>query len=269
MIGLRDRLNKLEENKMIFVCDVGNTHIVLGTYDGDHLTNHWRISTDREKTEDEFGMLINNLFAYSDLSFTDFSGVVISSVVPSIMFALERLCEKYFHLKPIVVGPGIKTGLNLKYDNPRELGADLIVNAVAAVNDYQAPIIVIDFGTATTYSFIDGQKSYIGGAIAPGLDIATEALYERASKLPRIEIVKPPHIVGRNTVHAMQSGVLFGYVGQVEGIVSRMKKQASSEPVVVATGGLCSLISHETDIIDYVDPLLTLKGLFLIYQRNL
>lgn len=254
---------------MIFVCDVGNTHIVLGAYDDGKLINHWRISTDREKTEDEFAMLINDLFQYSGLSFHNFSGVVISSVVPSIMFALERLCEKYFHLKPLVVSPGIKTGLNLKYDNPKELGADLIVNAVAAVNDYQAPIIVIDFGTATTYSYIDEHKGYIGGAIAPGIDIATEALYEKASKLPRIEIVKPPHIVGRNTVHAMQSGVLFGYVGQVEGIVSRMKKQAATKPVVVATGGLCSLISNETDVIDHVDPFLTLKGLFLIYQRNL
>ncbi|MCO7176946.1 type III pantothenate kinase [Sporolactobacillus kofuensis] len=253
---------------MIFVCDVGNTHIVLGTYDEGKLTNHWRISTDREKTEDEFAMLVNDLFRYSGLSFEDFSGVVISSVVPSIMFALERLCAKYFHLKPLIVGPGVETGLNLKYDHPKELGADLIVNAVAAVDAYQAPIIVIDFGTATTYSYIDEQKGYIGGAIAPGIDIATEALYEKASKLPRIEIVKPPHIVGRNTVHAMQSGVLFGYVGQVEGIVSRMKKQAASDPVVVATGGLCSLISGETDVIDHVDPLLTLKGLFLIYQRN-
>ncbi|MCL1632482.1 type III pantothenate kinase [Sporolactobacillus sp. CPB3-1] len=253
---------------MIFVCDVGNTHIVLGTFDEGKLTHHWRVSTDRERTEDEFGMLIHELFTYSGLSFSHFNGVVLSSVVPSVMFALERLCTKYFHLKPIIVGPGIKTGLNIKYDNPKELGADLIVNAVAAVHEYQAPIIVIDFGTATTYSYIDEQKGYIGGAIAPGIDIATEALYERASKLPRIEIVKPPSIIGRNTIHAMQSGVLFGYVGQVEGVVTRMKRQAVVNPVVVATGGLCTLIAHETDIIDHVDPLLTLKGLFLIYQRN-
>lgn len=253
---------------MIFVCDVGNTHVVLGTYADGVLTNHWRVSTNRERTEDEFGMLINDLFKYAGLSFADINGVVISSVVPSIMFALERLCTKYFHLQPIVVGPEIKTGLNLKYEHPRELGADLIVNAVAAIHDYQAPMIVIDFGTATTYSYIDETQSYIGGAIAPGIDIATEALYERASKLPRIQITKPPSIFGRNTIHAMQSGVLFGYVGQVEGIVSRMKKQAAGDPVVVATGGLCRLISNETDMIDHVDPFLTLKGLYLIYLQN-
>lgn len=254
--------------KMIFVCDVGNTNIVTGVFDNGQLIHHWRISTDREKTEDEFAMLVNNLFQYSGLSFEDFNGVAISSVVPSIMFALERMCEKYFRVKPLIVGPGIRTGLNLKYDNPKEIGADLIVNAVAAVHAYQVPIIVIDFGTATTYSYIDEKADYIGGAIAPGINISTEALYEKASKLPRIEIAKPPHIVGRNTIHAMQSGVLFGYVGQVEGIVTRMKKQAKSTPIVVATGGLCSLISNETSVIDHVDPFLTLKGLYLIYRRN-
>ncbi|GGL64273.1 type III pantothenate kinase [Sporolactobacillus putidus] len=253
---------------MIFVCDVGNTNIVTGVFDNGQLIHHWRISTDREKTEDEFAMLVNNLFQYSGLSFEDFNGVAISSVVPSIMFALERMCEKYFRVKPLIVGPGIRTGLNLKYDNPKEIGADLIVNAVAAVHAYQVPIIVIDFGTATTYSYIDEKADYIGGAIAPGINISTEALYEKASKLPRIEIAKPPHIVGRNTIHAMQSGVLFGYVGQVEGIVTRMKKQAKSTPIVVATGGLCSLISNETSVIDHVDPFLTLKGLYLIYRRN-
>ncbi|TGA96541.1 type III pantothenate kinase [Sporolactobacillus shoreae] len=253
---------------MIFVCDVGNTNIVLGAFSDGKLVHHWRISTDREKTEDEFAMVVNNLFQYRGLSFSDFSGAAISTVVPSILFALERMCEKYFHLSPLVVGPGIKTGLNLKYDNPKEIGADLIVNAVAAIHDYQAPIIVIDFGTATTYSYIDKESNYVGGAIAPGINISTEALYEKASKLPRIEIAKPPHIVGRNTIHAMQSGVLFGYVGQVEGIVSRMKKQSGSKTEVVATGGLCTLISNETDIIDHVDKLLTLKGLYLIYKRN-
>jgi len=253
---------------MIFVCDVGNTNIVIGAYDKEQLKYHWRISTDREKTEDEFAMVIESLFKYTGLTFNDFSGMIISSVVPSIMFALERMCEKYFHLKPLIVGPGIKTGLNLKYDNPKEIGADRIVNAVAAVHDYPAPMIVIDFGTATTFCYIDEEKNYIGGAIAPGINVSTEALYEKASKLPRIEIMKPPHIIGTNTIHAMQSGVLYGYVGQVEGIVSRIKKQAKKEPMVIATGGLCSLISRETDVIDHVDTFLTLKGLYIIYQRN-
>lgn len=253
---------------MIFVCDVGNTNIVIGAYDKEQLKYHWRISTDREKTEDEFAMVIESLFKYTGLTFNDFSGMIISSVVPSIMFALERMCEKYFHLKPLIVGPGIKTGLNLKYDNPKEIGADRIVNAVAAVHDYPAPMIVIDFGTATTFCYIDEEKNYIGGAIAPGINVSTEALYEKASKLPRIEIMKPPHIIGTNTIHAMQSGVLYGYVGQVEGIVSRIKKQAKKEPMVIATCGLCSLISRETDVIDHVDTFLTLKGLYIIYQRN-
>ncbi|RYL88200.1 type III pantothenate kinase [Sporolactobacillus sp. THM7-4] len=255
---------------MIFVCDVGNTNIVTGVFNDDGMIiRHWRVSTDREKTEDEFAMLMNSLFHYGGLSFDDVDGVAISSVVPSIMFSLGRMCEKYFRLRPLIVGPGIKTGLNLKYDNPKEIGADLIVNSVAAVHDYQAPLIVIDFGTATTYSYINEKQDYMGGAIAPGIIISAEALYEKASKLPRIEIAKPPHIVGSNTIHAMQSGILFGYVGQVEGIVSRLKKQAKKPPVVVATGGLCTLISHETDVIDYVDPFLTLKGLYYIYKRNI
>ncbi|RYM04877.1 type III pantothenate kinase [Sporolactobacillus sp. THM7-7] len=253
---------------MIFVCDVGNTNIVTGVFDSGNLKYQWRISTDRDKTEDEFAIIIDNLFHGCGLSFADFNGVAISSVVPSIMFALERMCEKYFHVRPLIVGPGIKTGLNLKYDNPKEIGADLIVNSVAAVRDYEAPIIVIDFGTATTYSYIDEHENYIGGAISPGITISTEALYERASKLPRIEIVKPPHMVGRNTIHAMQSGVFFGYVSQVEGMVARLKEQAKKEPVVVATGGLCSLISSETAVIDHVDPSLTLRGLYYVYRRN-
>ncbi|CAM3230925.1 type III pantothenate kinase [Sporolactobacillus spathodeae] len=253
---------------MIFVCDVGNTNIVIGAYDGDQLREHWRLATDREKTEDEYAMLIQNLLAIRGLRFEDFDGAAISTVVPSLLFALERMFQKYFQIRPLIVGPDVCTGLKLKYDNPKEIGADLIVNAVAAVHAYQAPIIVIDFGTATTYSYIDENADYIGGAIAPGINISTEALYEKASKLPRIEIAKPPHIVGRNTIHAMQSGVLFGYVGQVEGIVARMKQQASKPPVVVATGGLCTLIADETGSIDYVDKFLTLKGLYLIYQRN-
>ncbi len=253
---------------MIFVCDVGNTNMVFGVYNEDKLIEHWRISTSRDKTEDEFAMVIKDLFNHVGLKFSDFTAMIISSVVPSIMFSLERMCDKYFHVKPLIVGPGIKTGLNLKYDNPRELGADRIVNAVAAIHHYSLPLIVIDFGTATTFCYINEKGHYMGGAIAPGINISTEALYEKASKLPRIEIVKPPHIVGKNSIHAMQSGILYGYVGQVEGIVLRMKKQSMEEATVVGTGGLCSLIASETDVIDYIDPFLTLKGLYLIYKRN-
>ncbi|WP_243299328.1 type III pantothenate kinase [Bacillus litorisediminis] len=254
---------------MIFVLDVGNTNIVLGVYEGDHLKYHWRVETNRHRTEDEYAMIVKGLYDHSGLSFSDIDGIIISSVVPPIMFSLERMCVKYFNIDPLIVGPGVKTRLNIKYDNPKEVGADRIVNAVAAIHDYGSPLIIVDFGTATTYCYIDEHKQYCGGAIAPGISISTEALYSKAAKLPRIEIAKPDQIVGRNTVSAMQSGILYGYVGQVEGIVSRMKKQSHQNPTVIATGGLANLISEECDVIDIVDPFLTLKGLRLIYERNM
>lgn len=255
--------------RLIFVFDIGNTNMVLGVYDGEALKYHWRIETNRNKTEDEYGMLIKSLFDHVELKFADIDGIIISSVVPPIMNALERMCHKYFHIKPLIVGPGMKTGLNIKYENPREVGADRIVNAVAAIHDYGSPLIIVDFGTATTYCYVNEDKQYMGGAIAPGIGISTEALYSRAAKLPRIEIVRPDDIIGKNTVAAMQAGILFGYVGQVEGIVKRMKDQAKGNPTVIATGGLAGLISKESTIIDIVDPFLTLKGLQIIYKRNI
>jgi type III pantothenate kinase len=253
---------------MIFVLDVGNTNTVLGVYDQDELKYHWRIETSRNKTEDEYGMVVKSLLDHVQLSFRDIKGIIVSSVVPPIMFSLERMCEKYFKIKPMIVGPGIKTGLNIKYDNPKEVGADRIVNAVAGIHLYGSPLIIVDFGTATTYCYINEQGQYMGGAIAPGIGISTEALYSRASKLPRIEIARPEDVIGKNTVSAMQAGILYGYVGQVEGIVTRFKSQAKIEPKVIATGGLASLISKESNIIDVIDPFLTLKGLQLIYERN-
>jgi type III pantothenate kinase len=253
---------------MIFVFDIGNTNIVLGVYDKEELKHHWRIETNRYKTEDEYGMIIKSLFDHVGLTFSDIDGIIISSVVPPIMFSLERMCQKYFHLKPLVVGPGTKTGLNIKYDNPKEVGADRIVNAVAAIHEYGSPLIIVDFGTATTFCYINEHKQYMGGAIAPGINIATEALYSKAAKLPRIEIARPEGVIGKNTVSAMQSGILFGYVGQVEGIVKRMKAESNLQPKVIATGGLANLIAKESNIIDEVDPFLTLKGLQLIYKKN-
>ncbi|ART74624.1 type III pantothenate kinase [Sutcliffiella horikoshii] len=253
---------------MLFVLDVGNTNTVIGVYDGEELKHHWRVETSRNKTEDEFGMIFKSLLEHVGLTFKDFEGIIISSVVPPIMFSLERMCQKYFHLKPLIVGPGIKTGLNIKYENPREVGADRIVNAVAGIHLYGSPLVIVDFGTATTYCYINEDKQYMGGAIAPGISISTEALYSRASKLPRIEIARPDGVIGKNTVSAMQAGILFGYVGQVEGIVNRMKKQSDVTPKVIATGGLAALIGNESDVIDVVDPFLTLKGLHLIYMKN-
>lgn len=254
---------------MLFVIDVGNTNIVLGVYDGEAFKHHWRIETYRNRTGDEYGMVIKSLFDYVGLSFSDIKGIIISSVVPPIMASLERMCQNYFHVKPLIVGPGTKTGLNIKSDNPREVGADRIVNAVAAIDEYGSPLIIVDFGTATTYCYINENKQYIGGAIAPGIGISTEALYTKASKLPRIEIARPESVIGKNTVAAMQSGVLFGYVGQVQEVVKRMKAESKTNPTVIATGGLAQLIANESTCIDIVDPYLTLKGLLLIYHRNM
>lgn len=253
---------------MIFVLDVGNTNIVLGVFENNKLKHHWRIETDRSKTEDEFGMLIKALFNHAEINLKDIDGVIISSVVPPIMFVLERMCHKYFDIKPLVVGPGIKTGLNIKSDNPKEVGADRIVNAVAGIHYYGAPLIIVDFGTAITFCYIDKDSRYLGGLISPGINISTEALYTKASKLPRIEIARPRSIVGKNTIDAMQAGIYFGYVGQVEGIVGRIKMHYSVNVKVVATGGLAKLIAEECKIIDTVDPFLTLKGLNLIYYKN-
>ncbi|UTR12464.1 type III pantothenate kinase [Evansella sp. LMS18] len=253
---------------MILVLDVGNTNIVLGVYEKDNLKFHWRIGTDASITEDQYAMLIKDLFTHEGLELKYIEGVIISSVVPPIMYSLQLMCKKYFDVTPMVIGPGIKTGLNIKYENPREVGADRIVNAVAGIRLYGSPLIIVDFGTATTYCFIDENKQYLGGAIAPGIRISTEALYSKASKLPRIEITNPGNIIGKNTVHAMQAGIVYGYVGQVEGIVKKMKLQAKTEPKVIATGGLAELIANESEVIDIVDPFLTLNGLRMIYEKN-
>lgn len=258
--------------KLILVMDVGNTNIVLGVYNEEKLISEWRISTDIKRTADEYGVLIIQLFLQSKLDPDDIEGVIISSVVPSVMYSLQRMVEKYFEINPLIVGPGMKTGINIKYDNPKEVGADRIVNAVAAHEIYKKPLIIIDFGTATTFCSVRENGDYDGGAICPGIKIASDALFEKTSKLPRVELVKPSHVICKNTVTSMQAGIIYGYIGQIEYIVSKMKKEmrnaGEKTPKVVATGGLAYLIAEESKSIDIVEPFLTLKGLRILYEKN-
>src|SRR5690625_3189952 len=229
---------------MIFVLDIGNTNTVLGVFENEELKYEWRIQTDRHKTEDEFGMLVKSLFDFKGITFSEIEGIIISSVVPPIMKALEKMCDIYFNLTPLVVGKDqVDSFLKIKYPQPKEIGADRIVNAVGAIHMYETPLIIIDFGTATTFCYIDEQQAYHGGIIAPGIKISMDALYSHASKLPKIEIEKPFQVIGQSTVEAMQSGVFYGYVGQVDGIVNQMKGQINKKPTVIATGGLASLIA--------------------------
>lgn len=253
---------------MLLVIDVGNTNTVLGLYDNDELVHDWRIRTVVDHTVDEYGMLIYNLYKNSRLSPRAIKAIIISCVVPPMLHILEPLCKKYFHIKPMIVGPGIKTGMPIFYDNPREVGADRIVNAVAAFEKYGGDIIIIDFGTATTFDYVSLKGEYMGGCICPGIMISSEALFHKAAKLPRVEISRPKTVIGKDTVSSMQAGILYGYAGLVDGLVERIRAEVKSNSKVIATGGLAKIIADETGSVQIIDEMLTLEGLRIIYKRN-
>lgn len=254
---------------MILVIDVGNTNIVLGIYEDNRLLESWRIGTEIHKTSDEYGMTINQLFSFSNYKLSDINQVVISSVVPTAMYTLQHMARKFFKREPLVIGPGVKTGIYIKYDNPKEVGADRIVNAVAAYELYGGPLVIVDFGTATTYCAVSKNGEYLGGAISPGIQISMDALFQKTAKLPKVELVKPETVICKNTINSMQSGIIYGIVGQVDYIVKRMKKELGDENTkVIATGGLAKMIAIESETINIVNGLLTLEGLRIIYERN-
>jgi len=254
---------------MLLAIDIGNTNIVIGVFEGEDLRATWRLGTDVHKLEDEYAAMMASLLSMKGLTFDGIDAAVMSSSVPPLVTVFEELCNRYFGVTPLVIGPGTKTGVRISIDNPREVGADRVVNAAAAHSLYKGPLIVIDLGTATTFDAISEEGDYLGGAIAPGIVIAAEALFEHAAKLPRVELVRPSKAIGRNSVAAMQSGIILGYVGLIEGIVARMQRELGGHAKVIATGGLADVIASEAKVVDAVEPNLTLLGLRLIHELNL
>jgi type III pantothenate kinase len=259
---------KPREPALLLAFDIGNTSIHIGLFDGEDLRATWRIGVEREKLPDEYGVLLVSLLAARNLRPEDVTACIIGCDVPPLIPTFEEVCREYFRDEPLVVGHGLRTGVRILYDNPKQLGADRIIDAVAAIRLYGTPVVIVDFGTATVFDAVNEQGDYLGGAIAPGISVASEALWSRAAMLYRVQLERPPQAIGKNTIHAMQAGILFGYVGLVEGLVARFKKELGGNPTVVATGGLAGLIAKETKCLDVVDPELTLNGLRFIYELN-
>lgn len=258
---------------MLLVLDVGNTNTVLGVFEissteSQRLVAHWRVSTTKTQTVDEYGVLFRNLFAMNGLEFTAVKGTVISSVVPPLDSILREVCERYFQSRPLFIEPGVKTGMPVHYDNPAEVGADRIVNSVAAFEKYGGPCIIVDFGTATTFDVVSKKGEYLGGVITPGIGISADALFSRTARLPRVDVRKPPRVLATNTVNSVQSGLYYGYIGLIDGILERLLAEMGDKVAVVATGGLAPLMGEGSKYIEKVDDLLTLEGLRIIYERN-
>jgi len=259
---------------MLLAFDVGNTNIVLGVFRDGELVQNWRMETMRSRSADEYGMMVNQLFEFEGLRLADVKDIIISTVVPSVLYTLQHMSQKYIGTRAMVIGPGIKTGLKIVYDDPTQVGADRIVNAVAALSKYGGPVVIIDFGTATTFCACTKDWRYVGGSIAPGLKISSDALFEKTAKLPRIEIDEPTTVICKNTIESMQSGLVFGHRGMIEYLTGRIKEELSvidgtGTPVqVVATGGMANLMDMGTGCIDVVDKMLTLEGLACIYEKN-
>ncbi len=257
---------------VLLVVDIGNTNVSIGIYDygpdGADLAQHWRLTTHRELTSDELAISIRALFSHEGRHTDEVTDVIVSSVVPPLLPIWERVCEKLFDTTPLVVGPGVRTGMPVRYENPREVGADRIVNAVAAFELYGGPIIAVDFGTATTFDCVSKNGEYLGGVITPGIHISMEALFDRASKLHRVEIARPKSVIGKTTTGALQSGLLYGYAGLVDSMVERIRSELGGDVRVIATGGLARRIASESAAIERIEPFLTLKGLRILFEKN-